>query len=220
MTGGTLKQNTYMYGSNALAVRRADWRNGAIVYQVFVDRFAPPADLEGKRGLYPAPKVLHPWTDVPTPGHLEAEVGLWSHELDFWGGDLQSLRGKLDHVRGLGAEVLYLQPIQSALTNHKYDALDWAEVSPEYGTRQDVVSLAHELHGKGMKLMLDGVFNHMGRNSKLFQSAIGDPKSPYRDWFFIGPKYPGGYRAWANVKNLPEVRIENPAVQNYIWAKC
>jgi len=148
---------------------------------------------------------------------LRQKLGFGATNLTFGGGDLKSLEGKLDYLHGLGAGVVYLNPIQKALTNHKYDALDWSDVSPEYGTRKDVLNLAHELHIKGMKLMLDGVFNHMGRNSAMFQSALNDPKSPYRDWFFIGSKYSGGYRAWANVRNLPEVRIENPAVQNYIW---
>jgi len=197
--------------------RKGDWRNGPIVYQAIVDRFAPSEHLESKRKLYASPRSLHPWAEEPTSGHPVPELGLWSHELAFWGGDLDSLQRKLGYIHSLGADVLYLNPIQNAFTNHKYDATDWAEVSPEYGTRKDVSNLAHELHSKGMKLMLDGVFNHMGRTSPKFQSALNDPKSPYRDWFFIGPKYAGGYRAWANVHNLPEARIENPAVQKYIW---
>jgi len=65
--------------------------------------------------------------------------------------------------------------------------------------------------------MLDGVFNHLGRTSPKFQEALKDQKSPYRNWFFIGSQYKGGYRAWANVRNLPEVRLESPAVRQYIW---
>jgi len=201
-----------------MASRASDWRDGAIVYQVFVDRYAPSLNLDAKLPLYAAPRKLHPWTDVPVSGHLEQEIGLWSHELDFWGGDLKSLESKLDYIHSLGADVLYLNPIQAASTNHKYDATDWAAVSPEYGTRKDVADLAANLHAKGMKLMLDGVFNHMGRTSPMFESAMKDAKSPYRDWFFIGSNYAGGYRAWANVRNLPEARLENPDVQRYIWA--
>jgi glycosidase len=223
MADGSPSQTTYMTESDrslgkVMTSRAEDWRNGAIVYQVFVDRFAPSAHLEKKRDLYAPPRVLHAWTDVPVPGRLNSRVGLWGHEMDFWGGDLQSLQGKLDYIHEFGADVLYLNPIQQALTNHKYDAIDWAKVSPEYGVRDDVARLAHSLHAKGMKLMLDGVFNHMGRNSPKFASALADAKSPYRDWFFIGSKYSGGYRAWANVRNLPEVRIENPAVRQYLWS--
>jgi glycosidase len=197
--------------------REKDWRNGAVVYQVHVDRFAPPVDLEAKRALYPAPKKLHAWTDLPTHGQYLPDARLWSHEIDFWGGDLQSLRGRLDYVQGLGADVLYLNPIDLAYTNHKYDTLDYRAVSPEYGTRDDARALAQDAHRRGMKIVLDGVFNHMGRNSPLFQQARADPGSPYRDWFVFGPQYAGGARTWALAENLPELNLENPAVRDDLY---
>ena len=90
--------------------RERDWRNGAIVYQVIVDRFVPSATLEAKRGLYPPPKVLRPWSEPALPGvYLESEK-LNSQELDFWGGDLASLATKVDYVQRLGVDVLYLKP--------------------------------------------------------------------------------------------------------------
>jgi cyclomaltodextrinase / maltogenic alpha-amylase / neopullulanase len=193
--------------------REHDWRTGAVVYQVHVDRFAPSANLEAKRALYPAPKKLHAWTDLPTRGTYLPEAKVWSHEIDFWGGDLQSLRGKLDYVQGLGADVLYLNPIDLAYTNHKYDTLDYRAVSPEYGTRDDVRALARDVHARGMKIMLDGVFNHMGRNSPIFRQAESGRDNPYRDWFVFGPQYAGGARAWALAENLPELNLENPAVR-------
>ena len=128
--------------------REQDWRNGAVVYQVYVDRFAPAADLEAKRALYPAPKRLRAWSELPTHGAYLPEAKVWSHEIDFWGGDLQSLRGKLDYIQGLGADVLYLNPIDLAYTNHKYDTLDYRQVSPEYGTRDDARALARDVHAR------------------------------------------------------------------------
>jgi glycosidase len=197
--------------------RERDWRNGAVVYQVLVDRYAPAADLDAKRALYPAPKVLRRWDETPKKGqYLEAHK-LWSHEIEFWGGDLASLRARLDHVQQLGAGVLYLNPIHLAYTNHKYDALDYPAVSPEFGTRADVKALAAELHRRGMKLVLDGVFNHMGRNAPAFKSAEASPNSPYRSWFFFDPRIPGGARAWAQAENLPELNLENPAVRRHVW---
>jgi glycosidase len=204
---------------DTFAARERDWRNGAIVYQVFVDRFAPPADLEAKRGLYPPPKTLRRWDELPTHGHYVPEAKVWSHEIDFWGGDLRSLRGKLDYVQGLGADVLYLNPIHLAYTNHKYDALDYLQVSPEYGTQADLDALVGDVHQRGMKLVLDGVFNHMGRNSQRFRQAEADPHSPYRAWFDFDAKYPGGVRTWAGAQNLPELNLENPAVRDYLYAK-
>ena len=200
-----------------LAERAADWRNGAIVYQVMVDRFAPPANLDAKQSLYPAPKKLRDWTELPERGVKLDDVQVWSHEIDFWGGDLTSLRGKLDYIDELGADVLYLNPIHQAYTNHKYDAQDYFAVSAEYGTRSDVKALADACHERGMKLVLDGVFNHVGRSSEWFQSAISDPQSPQREWFFIGDQYEFGYRGWANVENLPELRMESPTLRARVY---
>ena len=197
--------------------RERDWRNGAIVYQIIVDRFVPSANLDAKRALYPAPKTLRPWTEVPKPGpYLESEK-LSAHELDFWGGDLASATTKLDHIQQLGADVLYLNPIHLAYTNHKYDAFDFKAISPEYGTREDFKRLAADAHQRGLKVVLDGVFNHMGRNAPRFKQALADPKSPYRNWFAIGPQYAGGARAWTGFQNLPELNLENPAVRRHLW---
>ncbi len=204
--------------AKVIKARSSDWRNGAIVYHVFVDRFAPSDHLADKQKYYAAPRTLQPWTQVPTGGHPVPEAGVYSHELAFWGGDLKSVQAKLDYLHDLGADVVYLNPIPPSVTNHRYDAFDYAEVAPEYGTRQDVADLANGLHAKGMKLMLDGAFNHMSKNSPRFKSAIADPKSPFRDWFFIDKKYPNGYRSWVNIRNLPELKIENAEVQKYLWA--
>ncbi len=217
LLAGVVMSTNLAGAPSRFAAREADWRFGPVIYQVFVDRFAPSAHLESKRNLYQAPRTLRSWTETPQRGTENRGVGLWSHELDFWGGDLDSLMGKLDYIQELGADVVYLNPIHDALTNHKYDALDWNRVSPEYGTREDVKKLAEDLHKRKMRLILDGVFNHIGRNSERFQAALKDPASPFRDWFYIGSEFPGGYRAWANVRNLPEVHLENPAVQSHIW---
>jgi glycosidase len=197
--------------------READWRNGAIVYQVIVDRFVPPANLEAKRALYPPPKRLRTWDEVPRPGTYNEEVQVWSHEIDFWGGDLQSLRTKLDYLHELGVDVLYLNPIHQAYTNHKYDAQDYFEVSPEYGTRADVRQLASDVHARGMKLVLDGVLNHMGRSSPYFKEAMADPNSPWREWYYISDEYEMGYRGWYNVANLPELNLESATVRARLW---
>ena len=199
--------------------REQDWRNGAIVYQVMVDRFAPPANLDAKRALYPAPKVLHRWSEEAKRGKYVQAANVWSHELDFWGGDLPGVTSKLGYLQDLGVDVLYLNPIHLAYTNHKYDALDYLKISPEFGTKDDMALLTQETHAKGMKLVLDGVFNHMGRNSEKFKEAQSNPTSPYRDWFFFGDQYPGGARGWYQAPNLPELRLENPAVRDHLYAK-
>ncbi|MCE2882881.1 MAG: alpha-glucosidase C-terminal domain-containing protein [Planctomycetaceae bacterium] len=197
--------------------RDLDWRAGAVVYQVFVDRFAPSADLAGKRALYPAPKRLRDWHETPAKGHFVPEAGVWSHEIDFWGGDLSSVRARLGHLEALSADVLYLNPIHAAYTNHKYDSADYLEVSPEYGSRADLRMLVGDAHARGLKVVLDGVFNHVGRRHRHFEEAMRDEHSPYRSWFFIGPQYPNGYRGWADVANLPDLHVERDEVRRHLW---
>jgi glycosidase len=197
--------------------READWRNGAIVYQVLVDRFAPSANLEAKRALYAAPRTVNAWDKPPVRGRYLEREQVWSHEIDFWGGDIASTISRLDHVQQLGANVLYLNPIHAGWTNHKYDSLDFQSVSPEFGTREDVKRLAAELKRRQMKLVLDGVFNHMGRNAPKFQAAQADPTSPFRKWFVFDPKYEGGARFWWDAKNLPELNLEHRPVREHLW---
>lgn len=208
-------------GDRALApvlrAREADWRIGPIVYQVLVDRFAPCADLDAKRHLYPAPRTLHDWDEQPRQGTHDEAAGLWSHELAFWGGDLASLRGRLDYIQQLGVDVLYLNPVHAAWTNHKYDAQDYFAVSPEFGTREDVRALAADLHGRGLNLVLDAVLNHMGRTAPMFLDARDNPGSPWRDFFYIGPQWRHGWRCWWDVANLPDVNWENPAVHRWLY---
>lgn len=199
-----------------MRARDADWRIGPIVYHAFVDRFAPSANLEAKKALYGAPRELVDWSTPPKRGVYSDNVGVWTHELAFWGGDLQSLRSKLDHVQNL-ADVLYVNPIHEALTNHKYDATNYDKVDPAYGTEADFAGLVEDLHGRKMRLVLDGVFNHCGRSNPIFSEALGNLQSSRRDWFLFDSKYPSGYRAWANVGNLPEINLENPATRDYMW---
>jgi glycosidase len=199
------------------STREADWRAGAVVYQVFVDRFAPSEDLDAKRALYPEPKRLRAWSELPAKGHFVPEAGVWSHEIDFWGGDLASVRTRLSHLEDLAADVLYLNPIHLAYTNHKYDSADYLSVSPEYGSRADLRMLVGDAHARGLKVMLDGVFNHVGRRHAHFQEAMRDERSPFRSWFFIGSQYPNGYRGWADVANLPDLHVERDEVREHLW---
>ncbi|MGD9910528.1 MAG: alpha-amylase family glycosyl hydrolase [Candidatus Izemoplasmatales bacterium] len=196
--------------------READWRNGSIIYQVLVDRFAPTLDLESKKELYAFPKTLKSWSETPRPGHFVKEVGYWSHELEYWGGDLASLKAKLDYIKNLGVQGVYLNPIVDSLSNHKYDASDYLKISKEYGTMEDLYQLTEEIHHLGMKIVLDGVFNHVGVTSPLFLEAK-DPLSKKHDWFDFNDLYPSKVRMWADTSSLPELNLENPEVRDYIY---
>jgi glycosidase len=200
--------------------RAYDWRVGSVVYQVLVDRFA--VSKNSKQSLYPPPKRILNWDQPPKRGQfLGEELGLYQHELDFYGGDLPSLIERLSYLKELGVDTLYLNPIHHAYTYHKYDAIDFRRVSPEYGTLEDLKRLTDILHKEGMYLVLDGVFNHIGSRSHAFQAAI-DPNNPLHkkrtDWFYRDPSSPNGYKAWEGVTNLPELNLDNPAVQKALFA--
>ncbi|MCU0105628.1 glycoside hydrolase family 13 protein [Acholeplasma vituli] len=191
---------------------------GRIVYQVILDRFVPSQKLKEKEALYAYPRKLKSWTETPKGGVFLEDVKYWSHELDFYGGDLESLMTKLDYLKELDIDMLYLNPIFESLSNHKYDATEYLKISEEYGTQEDLKRLAQSLHESNMRLILDGVFNHMGVGSTYFQNAL-DPNSPYRNWFDFNEAYPEGVRLWADAKSLPELNLENEAVKDYIYQK-
>mmetsp|Transcript_75874 Transcript_75874/g.217154 ORF Transcript_75874/g.217154 Transcript_75874/m.217154 type:complete len:763 (+) Transcript_75874:52-2340(+) len=201
----------------AMEARDLDWHMGAIVYQVFVDRFAPPEDLESKRQFIQPPRTLHNWTDPVFAGVKDEETKYYTNELAFWGGDLKSLLSKLDYIKSMG-NVLYLQPIFKAYSSHKYDTSDYFELDPEYGTLEDFTALADAVHAKGMHLVLDGVFNHMGIRSTWFQDAMASNVSKERNWYFIGEQYgKRGYKSWQSGDTLAELRLEDKSLQETIW---
>lgn len=197
--------------------RSQDWRNGSVVYQIFVDRFAPSTRLEAKRSLYAAPRKLKRWDELPSKGPYIESSQVWAHEVDYWGGDLSSVRSKLDYLQDLGVTVVYFNPIFESLTNHKYDASDYHRVDPVYGDRAELKTLSDELHRRGMKLMLDGVFNHMGRRSPRFQEALASKPGSAEREFFVWNK-DGTPVGWADVENLPELNLENAEVRKYIYS--
>lgn len=202
---------------NRLNKRDQDWRMGGIVYQVFVDRFAPSNNLEAKKHLYQAPRTLQSWNTLPVAGKRDFNTRYYSHELAFWGGDLLSLIGQLNYIASWGFNTLYLNPIFDALSNHKYDTLNYEMVSKEYGTMDDLKLLIERVHDLNMKIMLDGVFNHMSFHAPLFQEALTNPHSLHREWFDFHESYSQGYRLWAGVQSLPELNLKNSAVRDYLF---
>mmetsp|Transcript_97250 Transcript_97250/g.280635 ORF Transcript_97250/g.280635 Transcript_97250/m.280635 type:complete len:635 (-) Transcript_97250:67-1971(-) len=201
-----------------MTARDKDWQIGPVVYQVYVDRFVPPKkSMEELRELHPPPQTVHPWSEGVTKNHQLNSTKYWSGELSFWGGDLQGVISQLDYIKSMG-DVLYLQPIFEAYSNHKYDTSDYMNIDPAYGTIEDFDELVKGVHDRGMHLVLDGVFNHVGVKSKLFQEAMSNPDSPARHWFFIGEEYGAlGYKAWQGGGTLAEWRLEDNNLRNYLW---
>ena len=185
----------FAYLAEGDRVASPDWARGAVFYHVFPDRFARGSAAKPRRGLAK-------WDAVPT-------------SKSFFGGDLDGITEHLDHIESLGVDALYLTPIFAAPSNHKYDTTDYYAVDEAFGEDEALRRLVDALHERGMKLVLDGVFNHVGRTMPQFADVLtrGDD-SPYRSWFYFdGDKY----ETWStNVPALPKLRTSEPAVRAFV----
>lgn len=184
---------------------------GAVMYQIFPDRFAKSgqADLHDKLQPYWIHSNTH---DIPV--WQPNERGEVTNN-DFFGGNFAGMCEKLDYLHDLGVEVLYLNPIFMAWSTHRYDTYDYARIDPMLGTEDDFRHFCNEAHERGMKVILDGVFSHVGDRSPYFQSAISDPNSPYRSWFQF-QHYPDRYTSWWGITTLPCVNKMDPAFLDYL----
>lgn len=184
-----------------------------VVYQIFVDRFEK--GIEKKEDLYPT--QIKNWEKKPHRGKLSPKDGCYTHEMEFWGGDLVGITNRLSYLKDdLGIDAIYLTPICKAYTNHKYDTIDYFQIDPQFGTLKDLKTLVQEAHKLGIQVILDCVFNHVGKKSPWFESAVQNPNSEYRNFFSFSDSFRYGYKAWGNVANLPELNLENPLVQEKI----
>ncbi len=197
------------------------WFGEGVTYQIFPDRFRrsripDPAGLVGGRTVH------QNWEDSPEyrPDH-KGEV----RNRDFFGGDFKGVMEKLDYLKSLGVETLYFNPIFEAAENHRYGTADYSRVDPMLGTNEDFSRLCEEAHKRGMRVMLDGVFNHTGFVSRYFNGdgfypdvgASQSWDSPYRPWFnFI--QWPKKYESWWGIYSLPAVNESNPDYRNFIFA--
>ncbi len=191
---------------------------GAVMYQIFPDRFyrLGTCDLTDKLQPY---WVHDSWED--TPHFLPNEQGEVLNN-DFFGGNFQGIRSKLSYLKSLNVDVIYLNPISMAFSNHRYDTADYLRPDPMLGTEAEFSALCHDAHKMGMKIILDGVFSHTGSNSVYFDKnhvfghgAISDPNSPYRSWFDF-QEYPNRYTSWWGIDTLPCVNEMDPAFLEHI----
>ncbi len=181
-----------------------DWVKDAIFYQIFPDRFAKSAELE-------KPKNIEPWESPPT-------------RLGFKGGDLLGVMEKLDYLQDLGVNAIYFTPIFASPANHRYHTYDYYHVDPILGENEVFWQLLDEAHRRGMRIVLDGVFNHASRGFFQFNHILenGD-KSPYLDWFkvygFPMNAYQGkpNYSCWWNLAALPQFNTDNPQVRAFLF---
>ncbi|MFL7812219.1 MAG: glycoside hydrolase family 13 protein [Anaerolineales bacterium] len=181
------------------------WVQDAVFYQIFPDRF-----YNGDLGNDP-PNV-EKWGTKPT---------LWG----FQGGDLRGVIQKLDYLLDLGITAIYFNPIFQATSNHRYNISDYYKIDPKLGTNQDFLALLDAAHHNGIRIIIDGVFNHCGRGFFAFNDVLENTNySPYADWFNLKKVPPDAYshgeahdyEAWWNFKSLPKFNTDNPLVRKYI----
>lgn len=201
------------------------WWKNAVCYQIFPDRFSRGEDfatraetLKAKR-KGPKRALVKDWNTAPS--YLrDAKGGI--KQWDFYGGTLEGIREKLDYLEELGVDCIYLNPIFEAASNHRYDTADYLNIDPLLGDTESFTSLCDEAHSRGMSIILDGVFNHTGCDSRYFNrygnypelGAYQSSDSPYRDWYFLNED--GTYTSWWGVADLPDIDEMNPDFQDFI----
>jgi neopullulanase len=206
-----------------VSIETPGWVRDAVFYQVFPDRFA-------RSGRVPAPGPLEPWDAPPTAHGVK-------------GGDLPGLTERLDELGELGINALYLNPVTTSASNHRYHPDDYFAVDPLLGGDAALRELLDAAHARGMHVILDGVFNHTGRGFRAFHHVLENgAASPYRDWYHFDrarldagrppapypPEFPGGdgehhsnferlgYEAWWGLPALPKLNHANPVVREHL----
>ena len=185
-----------------------EWFGQGVSYQIFPDRFCR-SRLPQPEGLVGERTVHESWED--TPDYLPDEKGE-IRNCDFFGGDFRGITEKLDYLQSLSVTTLYLNPIFEAASNHRYNTADYRAVDPMLGTEEDFRALCRQAHKRGMRLLLDGVFNHTGSVSRYFNrdgfypelGAAQSQASPYYNWYHF-TRWPEEYDAWWGIKTLPAV---------------
>ncbi len=190
----------------------ADWAQGMVIYQIFPDRFAngDPSTDHLMKGVYGHEAQLRRWGERPEHPPLGR---------DFYGGDLRGVIEHLDYIADLGIDCIYFCPIFDAPTNHRYDAIDYLKIDPMLGTEADFDELIEQAHARGIKIVLDAVFNHCSSDSIYFDimdkygGAHQSRQSPYYRWFDF-QEWPHTYRGWYGLDFMPEF-VECPEMEDF-----
>lgn len=196
-----------------------DWAKGAVIYQLFPDRFyrSGSCDLTGKLEPY----ILHKSWDEEVCWQPTAE-GLVLNN-DFYGGNFRGITEKMDYIASLGVGILYLNPISKSFSSHRYDTGDYKTPDPMLGTMEDFKALCNAAHSRNIRVILDGVYSHTGSNSLYFNKentfdsvgAYNSKSSPYYSWYDFR-QWPDSYKSWWDFDTLPTVNKMDPAFLEYI----
>lgn len=230
-----------------------DWLKHAVIYEIMPDRFyngniATEENPNTQKGIYVGadgteslgPIQFHENWDSPPydpniPPLSDPKIaslrgnGQWN--IDFFGGDLQGIEDKLDYLKSLGVNTLYLMPVFEAESNHKYDTADYFKIDPGFGTQQDWLNLVQAAHAKGFHIILDGVFEDTGSDSVYFnkfgnfhsngawQAYLKNQPSlsPYYSWYVWTGNTSNPYDSWFQIDTLPLTDTSNPAYQRFVY---
>ncbi|WP_410770213.1 glycoside hydrolase family 13 protein [Fontibacillus sp. BL9] len=179
-----------------------EWMRGAVFYEIFIDRFYQ--GLTDKNTDY----VNLEWGGIPDPK-------------SFTGGDIPGVTRKLDYLKDLGVNGIYLTPVFESISNHKYDISNYKKIDPHFGTNDDLLKLVNEAHKRGIKIVLDAVFNHCSNLLPQFQDVLlKGRESKYFDWFMIdGDRIDTqniNYEVFGYSEYMPKFNTSNPEVQEFL----
>ena len=203
------------------------WYKEGVAYQIFPDSFNRGADwleraaadaVPGRKG--PRKVIQMDWDDKPF--YIRNESGAIERWTGY-GGTLSGIKDKLPYLNDLGITIIYLNPVFEAASSHRYDTADFMKIDPGLGDEKSFKALVDEAKKYGIKIILDGVFNHVGRDSIYFNAfgnygeggAAQDKNSPYYKWFSF-ENWPDKYDCWWGVTDLPNVNENDPSYKEYI----
>ncbi len=210
----------------------SEWFKAGPCYQIFPDRFARSGGCVTSEDLSRDPSKealltdaatgtkLEPWDKAPY--YIKDESGRVSG-WNFWGGNFRGIEEKLPYIKSLGCTSIYLNPIFKAASNHRYDTADYMQTDPLLGTEEDFRRLCEKAKELGIRIILDGVFNHTGSDSIYFDKlerygngAFAHTDSPYRNWYRFTPGVGPGYECWWGVDTLPGTNEDDPGFADFI----
>ena len=196
------------------------WFGEGMTYQIFPDRFRrtripDPAGMVGGRWVHAA------WQEEP---EYRPDQNGEIRNRDFFGGDLRGVMEKLDYLRSLGVTTLYFCPVFEAAENHRYGTADYSRIDPMLGCEEHFSTLCEKAHSLGMRVMLDGVFNHTGFVSRYFNGdgfypelgAHQSQDSPWSSWYNF-QQWPDRYESWWGIYSLPAVNEHDPSYREFIF---
>lgn len=196
--------------------RAPEWAKGCVIYHIFVDRFR-------KSGKYPVKSdaVAMDWDDDIS--EFAEDPGDPVKNNTFYGGDLDGITEKLPYIASLGTEMIYLSPVFDSPSNHRYDTADYMRVDPMLGGDVALKKLCREAKNSGIRIILDGVFNHTGADSVYFNKygkydtvgAYQSKRSRYYPWYSFR-RFPDDYECWWGVDIMPRVNSEDPSWRKFI----